>query len=156
MCALPRGGELQRVIDGRVAVEVGHRALRLEELRVMHQQVNPAAHLGDAREGVELGVVIGDVRDRRLTVVDAEAEGAPALVRNVERRDLEALDLVRAGQQRVEGPVAANPSGPIGKCGGLMACASTSVGLAPSWSGISTRTCESSRSPAAKNGSPCT
>ena len=40
-------GQLERVIDGRVAVEVGDRALVREELGVVHEQVDPRAFLRD-------------------------------------------------------------------------------------------------------------
>ena len=46
MRAPARSREPERVVDGRVPVQVGDRLLVREELRVVHEQVDPVA--GDA------------------------------------------------------------------------------------------------------------
>ena len=115
-------GEVDGVADGCVAVEVGDHPFVLEELRVVHEQVDPLALARDRRSRVGLRAVVGDVRHRRAAVGDAESEGAAALVRNVERGDVEALDLMTPRLHTLRTPNAPRrPSGPIGKCGGLIA-----------------------------------
>ena len=85
-------------------------------------------------------------------------EDSPALVTAVEtalERALSVQLMHGAARPNVQSP--RRPPGPIGKCGGDMPRASTAAALSPpSCSGSSSVTRASSRSPARKNGSPCT
>ena len=108
--------------------------------------------------GPERGrAVVGEVRDRRAPVGDAVAEGAAALVRDLEGQHLEAAGVVLTRVEALEASTRPRrPSGPIGKWGGDMARRSTSMAVSPSsWFGMHTRTSAPSLSTARENGRPC-
>ena len=109
------------VVGRRVAEARARRQLLGGVLGVVDQQVDvrgqrqrgvvvrpPAVGPGTERRRA----VVGQVGDRRAPVADAVAEGAAALVRDLQGQHLEAADVVLAGLEALEGPRAPQALGP--------------------------------------------
>ncbi len=129
----------------------------LEELGVVDEDVDPVQR----REGVvghaELRCVVGHVGDRARPGAHAVAEGAATLVGDLEgRAPRSPRPRARPGctASKVQAPF--RPSGVIGKAGGDIIWATRSRPDLPPWAGTTSRTDAPARSPAAKNGMPCT
>lgn len=109
-------GQRDGVVNGRVTEVADRRKLFHRVLGIVEEEIGASAQLkGSVVNDTEPVVsftplhrpVVGHVDDRGTVISDAVAERATSLVRNLERKDVEALDVVRARFERAERPRAA-------------------------------------------------
>ena len=86
-------------------------ALRVEVLPVVDQHVDAVQGADELVADPQCGRMIGQVGDARVRVGEHVAEGASALVRDVDRADREALSREDSRLHRCEGP---GPPQPVG------------------------------------------